>query len=439
MNQLRCCIFSLVLLSFTVCTCSAKTVYGFEGQDINLPCKYDSAYHGVCDVCWMKGSIPNNGCGAQIIYANEKEVVMRDSVRYQLNGNLKMGDASLTIRKARLSDSGKYGCRVHVPGWFNDKKFEVNLAIRKAMKPVTTTTQAPVLTTPVPTTFPETTKQTEAPQTITTTTPLIPTQEPVFTTQNDIATTSEPATTVNTEPVFTTQNDIATTSEPATTVNTVPVSTTNDKTTTSPEKVTTKHTGSVSYMQNETTGLPVNVTSKHTEPVFTTQNDIATTSEPATTVNTGPVSTTNDKTTTSPEKVTTKHTEPVFTTQNDIATTSEPATTVNTGSVSSLENETTSLPVNATTKQEKEIYPDKSSMENNMPMKEVKVLPAILVTVLLILLFMGIVALYLIFKHKRRFMATLRIAKNSSSSVKYNNLENSVTLPMTSSSDNEMS
>ncbi|XP_047657778.1 T-cell immunoglobulin and mucin domain-containing protein 4-like isoform X4 [Tachysurus fulvidraco] len=439
MNQLRCCIFSLVLLSFTVCTCSAKTVYGFEGQDINLPCKYDSAYHGVCDVCWMKGSIPNNGCGAQIIYANEKEVVMRDSVRYQLNGNLKMGDASLTIRKARLSDSGKYGCRVHVPGWFNDKKFEVNLAIRKAMKPVTTTTQAPVLTTPVPTTFPETTKQTEAPQTITTTTPLIPTQEPVFTTQNDIATTSEPATTVNTgpvsttndktttspekvttkhtEPVFTTQNDIATTSEPATTVNTVPVSTTNDKTTTSPEKVTTKHT----------------------EPVFTTQNDIATTSEPATTVNTGPVSTTNDKTTTSPEKVTTKHTEPVFTTQNDIATTSEPATTVNTGSVSSLENETTSLPVNATTKQEKEIYPDKSSMENNMPMKEVKVLPAILVTVLLILLFMGIVALYLIFKHKRRFMATLRIAKNSSSSVKYNNLENSVTLPMTSSSDNEMS
>ncbi|XP_047657783.1 T-cell immunoglobulin and mucin domain-containing protein 4-like isoform X9 [Tachysurus fulvidraco] len=423
MNQLRCCIFSLVLLSFTVCTCSAKTVYGFEGQDINLPCKYDSAYHGVCDVCWMKGSIPNNGCGAQIIYANEKEVVMRDSVRYQLNGNLKMGDASLTIRKARLSDSGKYGCRVHVPGWFNDKKFEVNLAIRKAMKPVTTTTQAPVLTTPVPTTFPETTKQTE----------------PVFTTQNDIATTSEPATTVNTEPVFTTQNDIATTSEPATTVNTVPVSTTNDKTTTSPEKVTTKHTGSVSYMQNETTGLPVNVTSKHTEPVFTTQNDIATTSEPATTVNTGPVSTTNDKTTTSPEKVTTKHTEPVFTTQNDIATTSEPATTVNTGSVSSLENETTSLPVNATTKQEKEIYPDKSSMENNMPMKEVKVLPAILVTVLLILLFMGIVALYLIFKHKRRFMATLRIAKNSSSSVKYNNLENSVTLPMTSSSDNEMS
>ncbi|XP_047657788.1 T-cell immunoglobulin and mucin domain-containing protein 4-like isoform X14 [Tachysurus fulvidraco] len=417
MNQLRCCIFSLVLLSFTVCTCSAKTVYGFEGQDINLPCKYDSAYHGVCDVCWMKGSIPNNGCGAQIIYANEKEVVMRDSVRYQLNGNLKMGDASLTIRKARLSDSGKYGCRVHVPGWFNDKKFEVNLAIRKAMKPVTTTTQAPVLTTPVPTTFPETTKQTEAPQTITTTTPLIPTQEPVFTTQNDIATTSEPATTVNT----------------------VPVSTTNDKTTTSPEKVTTKHTGSVSYMQNETTGLPVNVTSKHTEPVFTTQNDIATTSEPATTVNTGPVSTTNDKTTTSPEKVTTKHTEPVFTTQNDIATTSEPATTVNTGSVSSLENETTSLPVNATTKQEKEIYPDKSSMENNMPMKEVKVLPAILVTVLLILLFMGIVALYLIFKHKRRFMATLRIAKNSSSSVKYNNLENSVTLPMTSSSDNEMS
>ncbi|KAK2864194.1 hypothetical protein Q7C36_003348 [Tachysurus vachellii] len=382
MNQLHCCIFSLVLLSFTVCTCSARTVYGFEGQDINLPCKYDSVYHGVCDVCWMKGSIPNNGCGDQIIYANEKEVLLRNSKRYQLNGNLKMGDASLTIRNARLSDSGKYGCRVHIPGWFNDKKFEVNLAIRKAMKTTTTPgyvtttphtpTQAPVLTTHVPTTFPETTKQTETPQTNITTTPLIPTQGPVSTTQNDIATTSENATTVNTGPV----------------------STTNDITTTSPEKVTTKHTGQLS---NGTTSLPVNVTTKHTE-------------TPQTNITTTPLIPTQG---------------PVSTTQNDIATTSENATTVNTALVTTVVNS--------------ENYPDESSMENNKPVKEVIMHPAILVPVILILLFMGIVALYLISKHKRRFRATLGIAKNSSTFVDYNNLENSVNLPMTSSSDNEMS
>ncbi|GAA6102133.1 T-cell immunoglobulin and mucin domain-containing protein 4-like isoform X18 [Tachysurus ichikawai] len=269
MNQLHCCIFSLVLLSFTVSTCSAMTVYGVEGQDINLPCKYDSVYHGVCDVCWMIGNIPNNGCGTQIIYANEKEVLMRVSARYQLNGDLKMGDASLTIRNARISDSGKYGCRVHVPGWFNDKKIVVNLAIRKG-------------------------------------------------------------------------------------------------------------------------------------PVLTTQNDIATTSEPATTMNTGPVSTTNDTTTTSPDNVTTEHTALVTTVVNS------------------------------------ENYPDESSMENNMPVKEVTVLPAILVPGILILLFMGIVALYLISKHRRRFRSTLGIGKNSSTSVIYNNLEN-VILPMASSSDNEMS
>lgn len=107
------------------------TISAFEGQDITLPCKYDSRYHGICDICWMRGSIPNNGCGNQIIYANEKEVVMRANVRYQLYGALQRGDASLTILNAKKSDSGKYGCRVHVPGWFNDKKIEVYLEIRE--------------------------------------------------------------------------------------------------------------------------------------------------------------------------------------------------------------------------------------------------------------------------------------------------------------------
>lgn len=97
-----------------------------------MPCKYDSRYHGTCDICWMKGNIPNNGCGTQIIYAyGSGAVVERTNVRYQLKGTLKNGDASLTILNAKKSDSGKYGCRVHVPGWFNDLKIEVYLQIRE--------------------------------------------------------------------------------------------------------------------------------------------------------------------------------------------------------------------------------------------------------------------------------------------------------------------
>lgn len=85
----------------------------------------------------MKGNIPNNGCGTQIIYAHsDGTVVERENMRYQLNGALKWGKASLTILQARKSDSGKYGCRVHVPGWFNDIKLEVNLEIREGKYPM---------------------------------------------------------------------------------------------------------------------------------------------------------------------------------------------------------------------------------------------------------------------------------------------------------------
>lgn len=104
-------------------------IWRFEGQDVTIPCRYNSHYHGTCDVCWMRGSIPRSGCGNQIIYASGKNVLMRGNRRYQLNGNLQKGDASLTILNARISDSGKYGCRIHVPGWFNDIKVEVYLII----------------------------------------------------------------------------------------------------------------------------------------------------------------------------------------------------------------------------------------------------------------------------------------------------------------------
>ncbi|KAI5090713.1 hepatitis A virus cellular receptor 1-like precursor [Silurus meridionalis] len=151
-------------MRFEVCTCRTMTINSFEGQSVTLPCKYDSRYHGLCDICWMRGSIPANGCGNQIIYATGKKVDMQSNVRYQLNGALQMGDASLTILNAKKTDSGLYGCRVHVPGWFNDKKIEVYLVIMEETQQTTntlgnvTTTSYNITDGPVITTYRETTK-----------------------------------------------------------------------------------------------------------------------------------------------------------------------------------------------------------------------------------------------------------------------------------------
>lgn len=72
-----------------------------------------------------------SGCGNEIIATDGDKVVRRTSHRYQLNGKLQKGDASLTVYGITQKDSGTYGCRVVVPGWFNDKKIEVNLVIVK--------------------------------------------------------------------------------------------------------------------------------------------------------------------------------------------------------------------------------------------------------------------------------------------------------------------
>ncbi|XP_017311869.2 hepatitis A virus cellular receptor 1 isoform X18 [Ictalurus punctatus] len=494
MNQLHCWISSFgLLLCLTVCTCSPMNIWRIEGQDVTIPCRYNSHYHGTCDVCWMRGSIPRSGCGNQIIYATGKNVVMRGNRRYQLNGNLQKGDASLTILNARISDSGKYGCRIHVPGWFNDIKMEVYLIITEAPKPSTTLRHI-------------------------TTTTRVPTHGPVLTTQDDISTVPEHVTTSHTGPVLTTQDDISTVPEHVTTSHTEtqqtfttleyvtttthiptqrPDLTTQDETTTAHEIVTTKHTetqqttstlgyvttvthiptqGPVLTTQDETSTAPEHVTAKHTGPVLTTQDDISTVPEHVTTSHTGPDLTTQDETTTAHEIVTTKHTGPVLTTQDDISTVPEHVTTSHTGPdlttqdetttaheivttkhtetqqttstlgyvttvthiptqgpVLTTQDETSTAPEHVTTKHtvviaENDI--DVSSSEKEMLVNEDPgVLPAILVPVILILAVLGISAVYFISKQKRRFRSTIELAKNSS--VNYNNLDSSVTLPIT--------
>lgn len=77
----------------------------------------------------MRGDIPNMGCGDDIIGTDGDKVVRRKSRRYQMVGEIQHGDVSLTIFNIGKTDSGKYGCRIHVPGLFNDEMYYVHLIV----------------------------------------------------------------------------------------------------------------------------------------------------------------------------------------------------------------------------------------------------------------------------------------------------------------------
>ncbi|XP_067279997.1 hepatitis A virus cellular receptor 1 isoform X4 [Pseudorasbora parva] len=126
-----------ILCYLTICKCSDVIVQSFEGESVTLPCKYDSKYHGKCEICWIRGVIPNMGCGDEIIGSDGDKVVRKKSNRYQMVGEIPHGDVSLTIRNIEKKDSGKYGCRIHVPGWFNDEMYYVHLIVDDALIPTT--------------------------------------------------------------------------------------------------------------------------------------------------------------------------------------------------------------------------------------------------------------------------------------------------------------
>uniref|UniRef100_A0A8C1KYR9 T-cell immunoglobulin and mucin domain-containing protein 4-like n=1 Tax=Cyprinus carpio TaxID=7962 RepID=A0A8C1KYR9_CYPCA len=130
MNDLHSWFFaSWVLCYLSISKCSDVIVQSFEGERVILPCKYDSKYHGKCHICWVKGDIPNMGCGNEIIASDGDKVVRKISSRYQLAGEVQHGDVSLTISNIKKTDSGKYGCRIHVPGLFNDEMYYVHLIV----------------------------------------------------------------------------------------------------------------------------------------------------------------------------------------------------------------------------------------------------------------------------------------------------------------------
>ncbi|KAL7390411.1 hypothetical protein ABVT39_020610 [Epinephelus coioides] len=129
----------LLLALLTVSEGDGSRVVGQLDGNVTLPCTYDIKYHGALWVCWDRGEIPNSGCNKQLISTDGQKVTegSRVSSRYQLLGRLDKGDVSLTILNVSESDAGRYGCRVAVPGLFNDLKYHIDLTIEEA--PLTTT------------------------------------------------------------------------------------------------------------------------------------------------------------------------------------------------------------------------------------------------------------------------------------------------------------
>ncbi|KAM8848043.1 uncharacterized protein ACB058_011819 isoform 2-T3 [Synchiropus picturatus] len=119
---------SLLLSALLECV-SASSVQVTVGSDATLPCTYDVRSNGKQHTCWGRGPVPSSGCASQIIMADGTSVTERTSGRYRLLGQVDQGDTSLTIQQVVESDSGVYGCRVMIPGWFNDIKKDVTLRV----------------------------------------------------------------------------------------------------------------------------------------------------------------------------------------------------------------------------------------------------------------------------------------------------------------------
>ncbi|KAG7494476.1 hypothetical protein JOB18_031503 [Solea senegalensis] len=126
---------ALLLALLTVVEGDSTKVKGHTGEEVTLPCHYDVDTRGLLSVCWNRGQIRNSGCWSLIVEAEKTKVTeeTRVSNRYQLLGQLDRGDVSLTVLNVTETDSGVYGCRVHIPGWFNDDKHHFDLTVDTAL------------------------------------------------------------------------------------------------------------------------------------------------------------------------------------------------------------------------------------------------------------------------------------------------------------------
>lgn len=107
-------------------------VTGHIGHNVTLTCRYDARAQGVLSFCWGKGTVPTSKCSNTIL-SYDGAALSTESPRYQLLGPLTDGDVSLTILDAQREDAGVYGCRVEIPGWFNDQKVNTELIMEEGI------------------------------------------------------------------------------------------------------------------------------------------------------------------------------------------------------------------------------------------------------------------------------------------------------------------
>ncbi|XP_028445419.1 Down syndrome cell adhesion molecule-like protein 1 homolog isoform X1 [Perca flavescens] len=119
----------LLLFCLLLGCVTAESIIATVGEDVTLICNYNAKYYGKLSTCWGRGAIPNSGCANEVIKSDGTSVISRLSERYLFRGNVGEGDVSLTIRQVEEGDSGTYGCRVEIPGWFNDHKHQLTLTV----------------------------------------------------------------------------------------------------------------------------------------------------------------------------------------------------------------------------------------------------------------------------------------------------------------------
>uniref|UniRef100_A0A3Q0RB63 Ig-like domain-containing protein n=1 Tax=Amphilophus citrinellus TaxID=61819 RepID=A0A3Q0RB63_AMPCI len=120
----------LILTKWFLLSSGTFRVTGHIGHSVTLTCRYDAQTHGVLNFCWGKERVPTSKCSNTIL-SYDGSALSTESHRYQLLGSLSDGDVSLTILDAQRDDAGVYGCRVEIPGWFNDHKVNIKLIMEE--------------------------------------------------------------------------------------------------------------------------------------------------------------------------------------------------------------------------------------------------------------------------------------------------------------------
>ncbi|XP_061754748.1 hepatitis A virus cellular receptor 1 homolog isoform X2 [Nerophis ophidion] len=128
----------LLLMIFVPAVNGSISIFGYTGENITLPCKYNIKKHGQTEACWGHGRIPLRSCN-NIIISTDGFKVQEKTNRYKLLGPLSGGDVSLTILNVTKTDSGMYGCRVQISGFWNDEKHHIQLVVKEDPKMTSTT------------------------------------------------------------------------------------------------------------------------------------------------------------------------------------------------------------------------------------------------------------------------------------------------------------